>query len=83
MIGHSNRVRADHLAETVQDIATLAREPGIRTHVVGRLLGHMTAAEVALALQEHGDVPSVIAEVETLCPGIVAEGLSLNAKESQ
>lgn len=82
MIGHSNRVRAQRLYETVQDTVALAHEPGIRVQLVGDLLRHMTPAEVAEAVREHGDAPAVVAQLERLSPGVIEDSREVRLPEA-
>lgn len=82
MIGRSDRVRATRLYELVEDNVDLAREPGIRVQLVGDLLRHMTPAEVAEAVREHGDAPAVVAQIERLSPGVIEEAREVHITEA-
>lgn len=82
MIGHANRVRATRLYELVEDAVDLAYEPGIRVQLVGDLLRHMTPAEVAEAVREHGDAPAVVAQLERLSPGVIEDSREVRLPEA-
>lgn len=81
MISRTELEAADRIAGTIEDLVRLSREPGIRTHIVGKLLGHMTAAEAAEAMREHGDEASIILAIERLCPGSIDEAQSFRSQE--
>lgn len=82
MLSRSDRQRADCLVEVVQDIVGLTCEPGIRVQIVGDLLRHMTPAEVAEAVREHGDAPAVVAHLERLSPGVIEEAREVHITEA-
>lgn len=82
MIGRSDFERAERLVELVQDTVALSREPGIRVRIVGDLLRHMTPAEVAESVREHGDAPAVVAQLERLSPGVIEEAREVHIPEA-